>query len=216
MKITGRRTFTLIELLVVIAIIAILASMLLPALNQARSRAQSSGCTSNQKQILSAMLQYAGDNGDCTMPLNIATSFSGSNPSRGSNWWLNLLIRGNYLPAPRAWESSYEGKVKDGVFMCPAGKVDSGRIGIYESSNYGVSYNLSIKLSRIRDNSTRLLFGDTRGGIGFYVRTAWTPGLSQSFSDRHSGGANGGFLDGHTEYRKYSSWLAGERKCFGF
>lgn len=203
------RAFTLIELLVVIAIIAILAAILLPALNRARSMAYRINCNSNLKQVALGILSYTGDyEGWMPMAEGELTGKLGDNAY--AHW--------DVLHCPYASK----------VGLSPGSNKDSSwKSGAY---TYGVRYYTfgSAHSPYVKTDSAK----DSIGNAKLWKSASEYPVIADSIKIingrkwesyrldgervhiRHDLGANLVFLDGHTEYLK-SNQIKGFGASFG-
>ncbi|MBE6357182.1 MAG: prepilin-type N-terminal cleavage/methylation domain-containing protein, partial [Lentisphaerae bacterium] len=196
--------FTLIELLVVIAIIAILAAILLPALNSARERGRGVSCLSNARQVGQIFLYYAEDNHNY-LPSKDALSggFTPGGEAVDAKNWLDAVVS-FYLSHQNASKEPAE------VLRCPN---EEALIDI--TTNYGLNWRIAtkdyrpIKITQFTDSSKTAMLVENFGHLCYAEnvinasRTHKTGNISENRAAyfRHNAQAAVVFLDSHGEAR---------------
>ena len=198
------RSFTLIELLVVIAIIAILASMLLPALSKAREAARRITCVSQLKTMALATQLYADENADRIPPGLRYNSWSASN-----FWWSVLVKTLNSNAKAIAYQKTMTGDYK--IFTCPSeGTPTGGNDTDFQYTHYGVNYRFTHYSAPVRKTVTATNPSTVAMQMDSNVRNSYAikedkNSTSTGPSQRHKkSSSNTSFLDGHVEARPWS------------
>jgi prepilin-type N-terminal cleavage/methylation domain-containing protein/prepilin-type processing-associated H-X9-DG protein len=214
MPVACRRAFTLIELLVVIAIIAILASLLLPALAQAKQRGRSAACLSNLRQMGIAAHAYVADHDD-SYPIAYSNGVeNGVNVSYA--WDLTTFIENPPRVVPGLL---WEGQGTEAIQQCPsfAGKANW-LVDPFTGYNYNTSFighgqfesiQEPAKAGAVKHPEATVLFGDGQysGGANKFMRAPFPNPGDATFRGRsagtqgfrHLGRSNAAFCDGHVE-----------------
>ena len=218
-----RNQFTLIELLVVIAIIAILASMMLPALNKARESAHKIKCASNLKQLGLFMANYTNDY-DYVMPLRY-------NRNGSKAFWPQLILELNpqvdmnkpasliYCPKTRMHPTWSVRRYYVGYGAPTFGAMNDTNAPELTDISYGGETHPPIKQASIPRPTKTILFADVASSpdaastpYGRYEIKNVSSYTTSGFIGRHSGYDNVLFCDGHVDsyqYAKLNLWRMG-------